>query len=95
MVQNVRILIQPWEGEKAYRAYSPFGVRDFPELADAKAYATNTACRLARRRAHQAGASRVKVHTKQDDRIVQVGSEQLFIETEVIATAVGRPRLKE
>ena len=95
VVQNVRILIQPWEGEKAYRVYSPFGVRDFLELADAKAYATNTACRLARRRAHQAGASRVKVHTKQDDRIVQVGSEQLFIEAEVIATAVGRPRLKE
>jgi N-methylhydantoinase A/oxoprolinase/acetone carboxylase beta subunit len=95
VVQNVRILIrQPWGKGTAYRVYLPFGVRDFAELEDAASYARNTASRLARRRAHQAGASRVKVYTKRNDQIVTVYGERLYLGTEIMATAVGYPRPK-
>jgi len=95
MVQTVRILIRPLGAGDTYRAYLPFGVRDFLQLADAVAYAKDVARRLARDRARQAGASVVKVHTEQDDRTAQIGSgDKIYIETEVTATAVGRPRLK-
>jgi len=95
IVQTVRILTRPLDGGNAYRVHLPFGVRDFQQLANAVAYARNAARRLARTRAHQAGANLVQVHIEQHDRTAQVGSECLYIETEVVATAVGRPRLKE
>ncbi len=95
VVQNVRISIQqPWGREHAYRAYLPFGVRDFPELAEATAYARRTAGRLARERARQAGASRIQLHTQQNDHIVQLGNDSIYLGTEIITTAAGRPRLK-
>jgi len=99
IVQTVRILVRPVEGGRAYRVHLPFGVRNFSErLADAVAYAKNTACRLAREHAYQAGAGSVHVHTEQHDRAARASGKnagKIHIETEVIATAVGRPRLKE
>jgi len=96
VVQNVRILVRRPAGiDNPYRAYSPFGVRDFTELEDAVTYAKKTACRLARRRAHEAGAARVKVYTKRNDETVELQNDRLHIGTELVATAVGRPRLKE
>ena len=95
IVQTVRILTRPLDGGNAYRVHLPFGVRDFQQLANAVAYARDAARRLARTRAHQAGANLVQVHIEQHDRTAQVGSEHLYIETEVTATAVGRPRLKD
>ncbi|MFC1912344.1 hydantoinase/oxoprolinase N-terminal domain-containing protein [Chloroflexota bacterium] len=95
VVQSVRILIQqPWGKDHAYRAYLPFGIRDFVELDDAIAYARDTAYRLARDHAHQAGASRVKLQTEQNDWMVPVAGDKLYLGTEIITTAVGRPRLK-
>lgn len=96
VVQNVRILVRRPAGiDNPYRAYSPFGVRDFTELEDAVTYARNTASRLARRRAYEAGATRVKVYTKRNDESVELQNDHLHIGTEVVATAVGRPRIKE
>lgn len=96
VVQSVRILIQqPWGREHSYRVYLPFGIRDFVELEDAIAYARDTAYRLARDHAHQAGANRVKLHTEQNDWTVPVIGDNLYLGTEIITTAVGRPRLKE
>ncbi len=95
VIQTVRILIRPLDEGNAYRVHLPFGVRDFQQLADAVTYAKGAARRLAQDRAHRAGASLVQVHTEQHDQTAQVGSERLHIETEVIATAVGRPQLKK
>lgn len=94
IVQTVRILIRPLDRGNAYRVHLPFGVRNFRRLADAVAYAKDAARRLAQDRAHRAGASRVQAHTEQHDRTAQVGSECLYIETDITATAVGRPQLK-
>jgi len=96
VVQNVRILVRRPAGiDNPYRAYLPFGVRDFIELEDAVIYAKNTACRLARRRAHEAGATRVKVYTEHNDETAGLQNDRLRIGTEIVATAVGRPRLKQ
>jgi len=95
VVQTVRVLIRPLHGGNAYRAHLPFGVRDFQQLADAITYAKNVARRLAQDRAHRAGSSLVQVHIGHHDRTAQVGSERLYIETEVSATAVGHPQLKK
>lgn len=95
VIQTVRILIRPLDEGNAYRVHLPFGVRDFQQLADAVTYAKDAARRLAQDRAHRAGANLVQVHIEQHDRTAQVGSERLYIETEVIATAVGRPQLKK
>jgi N-methylhydantoinase A/oxoprolinase/acetone carboxylase beta subunit len=98
VVQTVRILIRPLEWGNAYRVHLPFGVRDFKRLADAVACAKYNARRLARDRAHRAGASTVKIHTEQHERSVLIGGEsagKIYIDTEVTAIAVGSPQLKE
>jgi N-methylhydantoinase A/oxoprolinase/acetone carboxylase beta subunit len=98
VIQTVRILIRPMEGENAFRVHLPFGVRDFKRLADAVACAKQNARRLARDRAHWAGASTVKVHTEQHERSALIGGEsggKIFIDTEVTATAVGSPQPRE
>ena len=98
VVQTVRILIRPVEGGSTYRVHLPFGVRDFQQLSDAVDCAKDTARRLAREHAHRAGAGAVQVYTEQLDRTARIGSEyvvKLYIETEVTATAVGRPQLRE
>lgn len=96
VVQKVRILIQQPEGkETPYRVYAPSGVRDYEALDDARSYARRTVVRLARKHAHEAGASRIKLQVSEDERIVRVGAELLYLGTEIIATAVGRPKLKE
>jgi len=95
VVQTVRILIRPMEGENAFRVHLPFGVRDFKRLTDAVACAKQNARRLARDRAQWAGASNIKVHTEQHERSALIGGEsgsKIFIDTEVTATAVGSPQ---
>ena len=95
VVQTIRILIRPLDGSNVFRVHLPFGVRDFTELTPAVSYATDTARRLARHRAHQAGANSIKVSIERHDRTAPVYQDKIHIETEIIATAVGRPRLKE
>jgi N-methylhydantoinase A/oxoprolinase/acetone carboxylase beta subunit len=95
VVQTIRILIRPLDGSKVFRVHVPFGVRDFTELTPAVSYATDTARRLARHRAHQAGADSIKVSIERHDRTAPVYDNNIHIETEIIATAVGRPGLKE
>ena len=92
VVQTVRILIRPLDWAKAYRVHLPFEVRDFPRLEDAVACAQDVSRQLAQDHAHRAGASLVEVHVERCDRIVKGGGwlEEIYLETEVIATAVGR-----
>jgi N-methylhydantoinase A/oxoprolinase/acetone carboxylase beta subunit len=93
VVQKVRILIrQPWGEDGGYRVYLPFGVRDFQQLADAANHAQKTARRLARRRAIVAGASKVRIFIERNDQIVPIANDYLYLGTEVMATAVGRPQ---
>jgi N-methylhydantoinase A/oxoprolinase/acetone carboxylase beta subunit len=93
VVQTVCILIRPLNGAEAYRVHLPFEVRDFPRLEDAVACAQDVSRQLAQDRARHAGASLVDVHIDRHDRTVHGGGgwpDEIYLETEVIATAVGR-----
>ena len=96
VVQTVSVLVRPLTGDGIFRAYLPGGVRDFSDLKDAVTYAEDAATSVARERAHRAGAKVVRVHTEHHDRIVRTASGfDMYLETEVVATAVGRPLMKE
>jgi N-methylhydantoinase A/oxoprolinase/acetone carboxylase beta subunit len=96
VVQNVRVLIQPLDMGTAFQVHLPSEVRDFPLLEDAVAYAREVARKTARDLAHRAGASEVKVDIKREDHIVRDArewAEEIYLGTDIIATAVGRPRI--
>ena len=92
IVQHVRVLIRPSRGGETFRVYAPSGVHDFEELEKAAAFARRIATNLVRRLAHQAGASRAKINVERIDRNVPIIGQIMYLETEIIVTAVGRPR---
>ena len=99
VIQTVRVLIRLLPASDAYRVYLPSErAHDFGRLEEAAAYAQEEARRLAEGQALRAGASQPQVRVERRDRIARGGSggmEDIYIETEVIATAVGRPRLSQ
>ena len=69
-------------------------MEDFSEYGASLARARSLAKSLAREKAREAGADDVHVETEQHDlRAPGVGGEEIFIETSVTATAIGRPNL--
>ncbi len=94
VVQVVRVQIRPLDDE-TFRVHLPTGVRDFPSLEEAAAYAAEVAATLAQERAYAAGALQVHVQTQRHDEIVVVKGLEIFLGSEVVATASGRPRLAE
>jgi len=95
VVQSVRILVRrPAGPDNPYRVYSPEGVRDHLGLDDAVDDARKTARRLARELARKAGAAGIRVRMSRRDETASAGGELMHLGTEVIATAMGRPRLR-
>jgi N-methylhydantoinase A/oxoprolinase/acetone carboxylase beta subunit len=95
VVETVSALVRAMEEDKYYRVYLPSGIRNFLEREEALDYATRAVSRLAKKRAHEAGAATVKVSITENTHIAQVYCHERYIETEILATAVGRPRLKK
>ena len=91
IVQHVRVLIRPSKDGLTYRVHSPSVMRDYENLDEAIAYARRAAGNLAKRLAHQAGAHRAKTEIEQNDRIISLQTQNIYLETEIIATAIGRP----
>ena len=93
MLQTVEALITaPDEGR--YRIHLPSGPRDFAVYEEAVGFAEREAARLATEQARQAGAGEVQLRTRRRERIVQgADGQSQFIDCQVAATAVGRPRL--
>jgi N-methylhydantoinase A/oxoprolinase/acetone carboxylase beta subunit len=93
VLQTVKALItSPDEGR--YRVHLPSGPHDFAAYEDALGAAERETGRLAAAQARQAGASEVQVRTRRRERIVRdADGRNQFIDCEVAATAVGRPRL--
>ncbi len=76
-----------------YRVHVPSGVRDFDELELAAGFARDETSRSAEALALESGAATAEVAVRRDDRTAALdGGEALFLESEVTATAVGRPR---
>jgi len=97
IMQTARAIIRPIEGE-GYRVHLPNAVHTLPTLEEAVAVAQQATAELAEAQARQAGAGRVTVETHRNDHIVRVKRdddfyEEMFLESEVVATALGRPAL--
>jgi len=92
VMQTVHVLIKPLEDE-AFRVHLPTGIQDFTDLEEAAAYAMEQASLLAETQARRAGAVDVQVRTQREDHVIHLQSEDVYFDTEVTATAVGRPKL--
>jgi N-methylhydantoinase A/oxoprolinase/acetone carboxylase beta subunit len=94
VVQRQRVLITPIEDGDALRLHLPQGVHDFHDLEEAVRYARRHMIPWVKNRARQAGAAQVEVNMSRHDRdvLVQAGwGDKLYLGTELIFTAVGRP----
>ena len=97
VVQRVRVLIQPLLAGSVYRAHLPSEVRVFQQLEDAVECAQDEAGKKVEELARRAGATEAKVQVKREDQILRDRrglADEIYLGTEVIATAVGRPRMK-
>ncbi|MDH3473739.1 MAG: hydantoinase/oxoprolinase family protein [Rhodospirillales bacterium] len=93
VARTVKALITAPDDQR-YRVHMASGVRDFPGLAPARDYAAAEARRLAAEQAREAGAGQIDIRVDEDERIVTgPAGDRIFVESEVVATAVGRPRL--
>lgn len=92
VMQVVKALItQPEQGR--YRVHLGSKVKDFGDLDQAASHAEESARELALAQAYSAGAQAPKVKLERTDRTADVSGQSVFLESEVSAIAVGRPRL--
>ena len=92
IMQIVKVLItQPDQGR--YRVHLGSDVKDFADLGKAAHHAEEVASHLALEQALAAGAEAPEIKVKREDRTADVSGEKIFLEGEVSAIAVGRPRL--
>ncbi len=95
--QSVRVLIKPRHGGLSFRVYTTEGITTFKHYKDAEKYAREAAARIAGEKAHAAGADRFEIDLIKKDVGVKnkaIGGEtETLIQTEIRATAVGRPRM--
>jgi N-methylhydantoinase A/oxoprolinase/acetone carboxylase beta subunit len=93
VAQTVRLLIRPVEMDGAYRVHLSSGTSKFDTLEEAVGCAQKEAEETARALALRAGADQPRVKVERIDRVARGGGvEEIYMETEVIARAVGRPR---
>jgi len=96
VVQAARATIRKLPESSGYRVHLPEGVSDFDKLEAAAAYAHAEVARLAESQARRAGADNPVVEVQRHDQIYRFESgagEDIYLGTEIVATAVGRPRL--
>jgi len=96
VIQTVSATIRAIQGGVAFRVFLPDGIHDFPDLEEAVAFAQENVQKVVEERARLAGAYSVQIKIDRRDHVVQAGSgglERVFIETVIMATGMGRPRL--
>lgn len=94
VMQTVRALIKPLD-EGGFRVHLPIGIHDLADLEEAAAYAMEQVSMLAEAQARRAGAVDVRVQARREDHIVHLQGEDVFFDSDIVATAVGRPRLAD
>jgi N-methylhydantoinase A/oxoprolinase/acetone carboxylase beta subunit len=80
--------------DQRYRAHLDSGPRDFAELADAITAAEHFLQETVTREAAANGAPEVEVRFRHDRKEVSLGTEKLFLEMTISATATGRPSFR-
>jgi N-methylhydantoinase A/oxoprolinase/acetone carboxylase beta subunit len=94
VVLQQRVLIQPLGANQHFRLHLPGGVHDFSSLEGSVVYAQRVMPSLLKALAQQAGASQVEVRMTRVDRGAPVSAgwgEQIYLGTELVFVAVGRP----
>ncbi len=94
VIQRLRVLISPLDGGERFRLHLPDGVHDFDDLEQAVAYAQQVMSPYVEARAQQAGAEQVEVQMARTDHQAKVAAgwgQEIYLGTELIFTAVGRP----
>jgi N-methylhydantoinase A/oxoprolinase/acetone carboxylase beta subunit len=97
VVQSVSVLIRPLVAGSAYRVHLPSEMRQFGQLSAAVACAEAVAREKAEELALRAGAGEAKLHLKREDQVLRDKrglADEVYLGTEVTATAVGRPRVR-
>ena len=95
VVQRLRVLVRP--NELRFRFYLPDGVRDFLDIDAGIAHAQEVASTHLQTLARQAGAEQTEVQMSRQNHMVPDGygaGGEIFVEAELIFTAVGAPGLK-
>jgi N-methylhydantoinase A/oxoprolinase/acetone carboxylase beta subunit len=95
VVQQAKIIIRPLEGAATlFRVHLSDGVHDFGDLEEGVAYAESVVPRQLETLARQAGAGHVEVNMTRKDNIAPIkwGGE-IYLDTELVFTAVGSPSL--
>ncbi len=93
VVQKISILISSPEKGR-FRAHLGKEQVDFTDSEEAVAYATTYAQKKVKEQALECGAAEIIVKTdRQDNIITDAGGDTLFIDSNIIATAKGRPVL--
>ncbi len=97
VVQQAQIIIRPLEGaETLFRVHLPDGLHDFGDLEEGVAYAQTVVPERLEALARQAGADHVEIKMTRKDNIAPIKPEwggELYLDTELTFTAMGRPSL--
>jgi N-methylhydantoinase A/oxoprolinase/acetone carboxylase beta subunit len=96
VVGQVRIMVrvtvtQPQEG--LYRVHLPGQPKDHTRFEDALSTAERHAAAEAKTQAEAAGAATVELSLSHSDKTATIEGKEVFIESEILAVAAGRPRL--
>jgi len=93
VVQRQRVLVRPRENEKGFQVFLPDGAHVVANVEEGVARAQNSVPDLLRTMGREAGAEQVEVNMVRKDHSAPTKSkkEQIFIETELVFVAVGRP----
>jgi ribosomal protein S11 len=91
-------LIKPLDGGMSFRVHTPEGISGFRKYRDAERYALDTASRIAGEKARAAGADKIEMDLKKKSLGIPNANFNenpgMLIQTEIFATAIGRPRIK-
>lgn len=96
VVQSVRLQIRRMPDWQGFRLHLPDGVRDFEDVEAAAAFAEQEAARIVVEHARRAGAASPEVQVQRHDQIYHTDTgawEDIYLGSEITATAVGRPVL--
>jgi N-methylhydantoinase A/oxoprolinase/acetone carboxylase beta subunit len=96
VVQRMRVLIRPMDAGLGYRVHLADGFHDVATVERGVALARSIVPDRLAGMARKAGAEQTEVHMERVDRIAPVDIEwgqDVFVETELVFTAVGRPSL--
>jgi len=90
--QQQEIVITPSSG-KQVKVHYPHGAKDVMELEEAASEASAWASDEAKLKAESAGAEAINVTVERHDNIVNTQGQDVFFESRIVATAIGRPAL--